>query len=78
MESAGSLDVEAVVDALHDLDEMSFVGRLAFDYNGSRMYGPQYAIQIQDDDYSKKPIIVYPTESAKAEVIFPAPKWKER
>lgn len=78
MENAGSLDVEAVVDALHDLDEMSFVGRLAFDYNGSRMYGPQYAIQIQDDDYSKKPIIVYPPEAAKAEVIYPAPKWDER
>ena len=78
IENAGSLDVEKVVEALHNLDEMSFVGRLAFDYNGSRMYGPQYAIQIQDDDYSKKPVIIYPPESAKAEVIYPTPKWKDR
>ena len=78
MENAGSLEVEKVVEALHNLDEMTFAGRLAFDYNGSRMHGPQYAIQIQGDDYSKKPIIVYPPESAKAEVIYPAPKWKDR
>jgi branched-chain amino acid transport system substrate-binding protein len=78
MEKAGSLDVEKVVEALHNLDEQTFLGRMQFEFNGARMHQPQYAIQIQTKDVSQKPVIVYPFESAKADVIFPAPKWDER
>ncbi len=78
MEKAGSLDVEQVVEALHNLDEQTFLGRLKFEFNGARMHQPQYAIQIQTKDVSQKPVIVYPFESAKAKPIYPAPKWDER
>ena len=78
MEKAGSLDVEKVVEALRSLDEPTFLGRLKFEFNGARMYQPQYAIQIQSKDVSKKPVIVYPFESAKSKAVFPAPKWDER
>lgn len=78
IEKAGSLDPEKVRDALASLDEMSFLGRLKFDKDGSRLHQPQYAVQIQSADPKVKPVVVYPPDSAKAKFIYPAVPWDRR
>lgn len=78
IEKAGSLDPQKVRDALASLDEPTFVGRLAFDTDGSRLYAPQYAVQIQDQDINEKPFIVFPTDAAKRKAIYPALPWDQR
>ena len=78
IEKAGSLDPQKVRDALASLDEPTFMGRMAFDTDGSRLYQPLYAVQIQDPDSNAKPVIVYPADAAKKKTIFPALPWDQR
>jgi branched-chain amino acid transport system substrate-binding protein len=78
IEKAGSLDPEKVRDALANLDEMTFLGRLKFDKDGSRLGQPQYAVQVQNPDPNVKPVIVYPFQYAKAKLIYPAIPWDKR
>ena len=78
IEKAGSLDPEKVRDALANLEEMTFLGKLKFDKDGSRLGQPMYAVQIQNRDPNVKPVIVYPFDSAKVKVIYPSLPWDKR
>jgi branched-chain amino acid transport system substrate-binding protein len=72
------LDPEKVRDALANLDEMTFLGRMKFDKDGSRLGQPQYAVQIQDPAPEATAKIVYPFEDAEARLIYPAVPWDKR
>lgn len=74
IEAAGSLDTDAVRQALQDMDVVTFYGPINFDETGKNAGKPMVTIQIQDGSIN----IVAPTEAAVAEVIWPAPPWSER
>jgi branched-chain amino acid transport system substrate-binding protein len=74
IEAAGSLDTDAVRQALLDMDVVTFYGPINFDETGKNAGKPMVTIQIQDGDIN----IVAPEEAAVAEVIYPAPAWADR
>ena len=74
LERAGSLDPEAVRDALAATDLMTFYGPVKFDETGKNTAKPMVLYQIQDGQYK----VVAPTEWAAAKLVHPMPNWDER
>lgn len=73
IEQAGSLEMDAVRQALFDLDAMTFYGPINFDETGKNAAKPMGAIQIQDGVIN----VVAPPEAAVADLI-PMVPWDER
>jgi len=73
-ERAGSLDREAVRDALSKTDMETFYGNIRFDETGKNVAKPMVLYQVQDGEY----VVVAPVDWAEAEVRFPTPPWSER
>lgn len=74
--NAGSLDLNAVRDALAGLDFQCFYGHIRFAPEGdgaADLLGP-LLIQRQNGDLE----VISPADGASAKPIYPAPKWAER
>jgi branched-chain amino acid transport system substrate-binding protein len=69
LEQAGSLDTEAVRQALLDMDIMTFFGAINFDETGKNAAHAMAAGQIIDDQFQ----IVYPPEAAVQDFVYPDP-----
>jgi branched-chain amino acid transport system substrate-binding protein len=74
IEAAGTLDMDAVRQALYDLDIMTFYGPINFDETGKNVGKPMGAIQIQDGEI----LVVAPAEAAVADLLYPMPTWEDR
>ena len=74
IESAGSLDADAVRRALRNLDISTFYGPIKLDSVGKNTAKPMGAVQIQDGEI----LVVAPAIAAVSELLYPAPGWKER
>ena len=74
IEAAGTLDMDAVRQALYDLDVTTFYGPINFDDTGKNAGKPMGSIQIQDGVIN----VVAPAGSAVADLLYPAPGWDER
>ena len=71
VEAAGSLEQDAVRDALRALDVETAFGPVNFDDENGRNVGLEYPIQIQDGELQ----IVFPPEAAQAEPRYPYIAW---
>lgn len=71
VEEAGSLDQNAIRDALRAMDIETFFGPVNFDDTTGRNIGLEYPIQIQGGE----PVIVFPEEAAGADPIYPLEAW---
>ena len=69
IQRAGSLDREAVRDAIAETDIQSFYGPIRFDDEGRNIAKGTAVVQIQNGE----PVIVWPEDIAEAELIYPAP-----
>lgn len=74
IEAAGSLETDAVRQALLDLDVETFYGPINFDETGKNVGKPMVTVQIQGDEI----LVIAPEEAAQVEVIWPAVAWDER
>jgi branched-chain amino acid transport system substrate-binding protein len=74
LETAGSLDPQAVRERLASLDMNTFFGRVKFDSRGANTYKPMVVEQIQQG----KHLAVWPPELASTTPLYPAPSWTER
>ena len=74
IENAGSTDMDAVRQALYDLDVVTFYGPINFDETGKNVAKPMGAIQIQDGVIN----VVAPSEAAVAELQYPMPAWTDK
>jgi branched-chain amino acid transport system substrate-binding protein len=74
IEAAGSLEMDAVRQALFDLDVITFYGPINFDETGKNAGKPMGAIQIQDGVIN----VVAPSEAAITELQYPMPAWDEK
>jgi branched-chain amino acid transport system substrate-binding protein len=68
VEKAGSTDPAKVRDAIAGLNTESFFGPIDFDDTGKNPDKPMSAIQIQGG----KPVTIYPSDQAQAELQWPA------
>jgi branched-chain amino acid transport system substrate-binding protein len=71
---AGTLDQDAVRDALAATDMQTFYGNIRFDETGKNIAKPMVLYQVQDGEY----VVVAPTEWAAADLIHPRPNWADR
>lgn len=71
---AGSLEPDAVRDALAATDMQTFYGNIKFDETGKNIAKPMALLQVQDGQY----VVVAPTKWAEKEMIYPRPKWSDR
>ncbi|MBN9454330.1 MAG: amino acid ABC transporter substrate-binding protein [Bosea sp.] len=68
VQNAGSLDNEAVRDALRNLKMETFFGPVQFDQRGANVLGPSLVIQVKNGT----PVIVYPKgAAATADITYP-------
>ncbi len=74
IEMAGSLDSDAVRQALLEMDVMTFYGPIKFDETGKNVAKAMGAIQIQDGNI----VVIAPEEAAVADLIYPMVPWNER
>ncbi|GAC1506715.1 MAG: amino acid ABC transporter substrate-binding protein [Candidatus Dormibacteraceae bacterium] len=74
IETAASVDPNAVRDALAKIDFISFFGRLKFDGRGINIYKPMVVEQWQ----SGKKVTVWPADVATTKPIWPTPAWSAR
>lgn len=74
IENAGSLEMDAVRQALFDLDVVTFYGPINFDETGKNASKPMGAIQIQGGVIN----VVAPTEAAVSDLEYPMPAWDEK
>ena len=74
IESAGSLDADEVRAALRSLNVDTFYGSISFDSTGKNTSKPMGAVQIQNGGTH----VVAPANAAVADLIYPAPNWKDR
>lgn len=74
IEQAGTMEMDAVRQALFDLDVVTFYGPIDFDDTGKNAAKPMGAIQIQDGEIN----VVAPSEAAVADLLFPMPAWEDR
>jgi branched-chain amino acid transport system substrate-binding protein len=72
IEQGGSVEVDSVRQALIDMDENSFFGKIKFDDQGKNIYKPMQVIQIQDGE----PVTVWP--EGDAAMKWPTPPFSER
>lgn len=73
VEAAGSLEQDAVRDALRALDVETAFGPVNFDDENGRNIGLEYPIQILDGEV----VIVYPPEAAQADPRYPYLAWAD-
>lgn len=76
LKNAGELDVGKVSTALDELSTSSFYGEIEFTKDGDGhplKMGPMVA-QIQEQSYE----VVYPSDVASADAVYPIPPWSER
>lgn len=69
IEKAGSLDPKKVRDALAQTNIMTAYGPVRFNEKGQNVAKGMSVVQLQNG----KPVIVFPTEGAKAPFIYPMP-----
>jgi branched-chain amino acid transport system substrate-binding protein len=74
IEQAGSLEMDAVREALRNLDVETFYGPINFDDTGKNTAKSMVTIQIQDGAVT----VVAPKEAAAGEMALPMPAWEER
>lgn len=74
IEQAGSLEMDAVRQALFDLDVTTFYGPINFDETGKNVNKPMGAIQIQNGVIN----VVAPAEAAVSTIEYPMPAWDAR
>ena len=74
IEAAGSLDTDAVRQALLDMDVTTFYGPINFDETGKNVGKPMVTIQIQDGVSN----VIAPAEAAVADPIWPSVPWDQR
>ncbi len=74
IEMAGTLETDAVRQALLDMDVVTFYGPINFDETGKNLAKPMGAIQIQNGEI----LVIAPEEAAVAELVYPMTPWKER
>lgn len=70
LQAAGSLDHQAVRDALAKLDVMTFYGRIKFDSMGMNTYKPMAVVQLQPGG---KTYTVFPFDVATKRPLYPMP-----
>lgn len=75
IEQAGTLDRQAVRDAIAKLDMMTFYGQIKFDERGVNIYKPMAVEQLQPDG---KKYTVFPSDVAEKEALYPMPAWDKR
>ncbi|MXV87384.1 MAG: ABC transporter substrate-binding protein [Acidimicrobiales bacterium] len=68
IEAAGSLDTDAVRDALRELDIDTFYGPIRFDERGVNVAKPMGTVQVQDG----RIVVVAPAAAAEGELVYPA------
>ncbi len=74
IESAGSLEMDAVRQGLYDLDIVTFYGPINFDETGKNVAKPMGAVQIQNGE-----ILVVAPEAAKvSDLMYPMTPWEDR
>ncbi len=73
IEQAGSLEMDAVREALRNLDIVTFYGPINFDDTGKNTAKPMVTIQVLDGEAR----VVAPTDVATADLIYPMPGWEE-
>ncbi len=73
-ERAGTLDKDAVRDAIAATDMQTFYGNVKFDETGKNIAKPMVLFQVQDGEYR----VVAPTKWASSELRHPIPPWSER
>jgi branched-chain amino acid transport system substrate-binding protein len=73
-ERAGTLDREAVRDAIAATDMETFYGNVRFDETGKNVAKPMVLYQVQDGQF----VVVAPVDWAEAELRYPTPPWSER
>lgn len=73
-ERAGTLDKDAVRDAIAATDMQTFYGNVKFDETGKNIAKPMVLYQVQDGEYR----VVAPTKWASSELRHPIPPWSER
>jgi branched-chain amino acid transport system substrate-binding protein len=71
---AGSLDSEALRDAILKMDRSTVFGRFKVDRNGVQIGSKMVMFQWQDG----KKVIVWPEELAQGQPRFPTPPWSQR
>jgi branched-chain amino acid transport system substrate-binding protein len=74
IEAAGTTDMDAVRQALYDLDIVTFYGPINFDETGKNVAKPMGTIQIQDGVIN----VVAPDAAKVADLIYPATPFGER
>lgn len=74
IEAAGSLDTDAVRQALLDLDVETFYGPINFDETGKNVGKPMVTVQVQGDEI----LVIAPEEAAQVEAVWPAVTWDQR
>ncbi|MDH3679481.1 MAG: amino acid ABC transporter substrate-binding protein [Acidimicrobiia bacterium] len=74
IEQAGSLETDAVRDALNNLDVDTFYGRINFDETGKNTAKPMVTVQVQDGEA----LVTAPTDLAGADLVYPMPPWSDR
>lgn len=74
IEAAGTLEMDAVRQALNDLDIVTFYGPIRFDATGKQEAKPMGTIQIQDGVIN----VVAPSEAAVADLLYPMVPWEDR
>ena len=74
IESAASMEMDAVRQALFDLDVITFYGPINFDDTGKNAAKPMGTIQIQDGVIN----VVAPEDAAVAPVEYPMIPWGDR
>ncbi|MCP4416460.1 MAG: amino acid ABC transporter substrate-binding protein [Chloroflexi bacterium] len=74
IENAGSTEMDAVRQALFDLDVITFYGPINFDETGKNASKPMGAVQIQDGSI----LVIAPEGAAVTDLQFPMPAWEDR
>ncbi len=74
IEQAGSIDMDAVRQALFDLDVTTFYGPINFDETGKNVGKPMGAIQVQDGEI----LVIAPEGAAVTDLQFPMLPWTDR
>ncbi|MEM8857402.1 MAG: amino acid ABC transporter substrate-binding protein [Chloroflexota bacterium] len=74
IEAADSLEMDAVRQALRDLDIETFYGPIQFDETGKNVGKPMGAIQVQDGNIN----VIAPQAAAVAPLEYPLTPWSER
>lgn len=74
IEKAGTLDPQAVRDAIAKLDFIAFYGQIKFDERGVNIFKPMAVEQWQNG----KKVTIWPSEVASAKPLWPTTDWSNR